>query len=83
MSNELIGWLISAVAIAGGIAAVMKHKINFILYLTSDLAWIVWGIATKAYSQIPMWVVFSILCGAGYINWRRLEKKEKQKYTID
>ena len=76
MITETLGWIVSVVSVLGGIAAVLRWKINFILYLITDIAWIGWSILTKTYSQIPMWIAFAVLCVLGFFNWRRLEKRK-------
>jgi len=76
---EVIGWTATALALSAFILNILKHKICFILWITSNILFIWYSIQKTAYAQLPMWGIYFILNIIGYIKWSKAEKKEKKK----
>lgn len=68
--------LVSAVAcvlsIAGKVAVNRKHRANFILFICSYAAWIVFNITnTPNIPQIIQYAVYTILSVIGWVKWSK------------
>lgn len=69
-----IGWLISCISIIGAVMNAKKIKWGFVLWTIANVLWIVFNVYTQTYSQIPIWIVFSIICVWGFITWSKEEE---------
>lgn len=65
----MIGWILSFLAIIGAVFNARKKRVGFLIWIVSNAGWICVNIQNDFYSQIPLWIVMTILSVYGYINW--------------
>ncbi len=64
-------WLISGIAIIGGLLNAYGKRKGFYFYIVADIAWIIFCYFEKLWGQIPMWIVFTSICIVGLYQWKK------------
>jgi len=79
LKNDVIGWSLTAISIFGGILNARRNRLGFIFFIASNVGWILWGIIISTYSQIPMWIVFTVISAYGLIHWKNKESPRERR----
>jgi len=73
---NLISFLALVLSLAGNTLINFKKKIGFVVWISSNLAWIAVNfLGTPNWSQIAMFVAYMALNIHGWISWTKNEKK--------
>ena len=75
MVSSFVGWGISALSIIGAILNAFGKTLGFYVWVVANTCWIVDGICTHSYSQLPMWITYDVISIIGIIVWRRKKIK--------
>ena len=70
-----IGWILSFGTITGALLNAFYNKWGFIIWIVTNFGWIAFNIHTGTISQIPVWVVLTLISVWGFIIWNKEEKK--------
>ena len=62
-------WIISGIAITGGLLNAYGERSGFYVWMLANFLWIVHCIIIKFWGQIPMWVVYNVICIIGLYQW--------------
>ncbi len=73
---ELLGMVFG---IGGMIFNVYKSKWGYVVWIVSNLLWIVYAYNTKQYFFLLQYIVFTIVLTWGFIKWNKEEKEIKKK----
>ncbi len=64
-------WAITALSIVGVILNIKKHKSCFIIWLFTNLSWMVYDFIIGAYAQSALFAVYAILAVYGLLEWTK------------
>jgi hypothetical protein len=76
--NGILSWIFSAITIIGSIYNAYGKVAGFYLWILANICWIIYDIKFKLYSQIPMFIIFTITSIIGIKECRK--KKRNNKY---
>lgn len=67
----MIEWVFASLSILGAILNAYKNKWGFIIWIVANSGWIVVDYYIGLWEQIPIWVVYNIICVVGFIKWHK------------
>lgn len=71
MSNlDIISWVNTFFSILGNILVIKKKRSGFMVWIVSNITWIVIDIIAEVYSQAALFVIFTIIAIYGFIKWK-------------
>jgi len=70
---KMIEWIWTACSITGAILNAKMFRIGFIIWIVANTGWVFTNLVWGLYAQIPIWVVFNIICIYGWFAWRDKE----------
>jgi nicotinamide riboside transporter PnuC len=70
---DFLAIILAILSITGAILNVLKVKWGFILWIVSNIGWVVVDWYTKFYEQIPVWIVYTIISGWGFWSWSKVK----------
>ena len=79
LKSDIIGWSLTAISIFGGLLNARRNRLGFIFFIASNAGWILWGIIISTYSQIPMWIVFTVISAYGLLHWKNQESSRERR----
>lgn len=78
----MIGWIFSLMTIFGAVLNAKGNKWGFIVWIIANICWIIFNIITNTISQIPAWIVLTIISAYGFYKWSRMEVQNGNKTTV-
>ena len=72
----MLGWILSGLSITGAILNARMIRAGFVFWIIANIGWIVFGIKEEIYSQIPIWIVFTVISIYGFVFWEKPQSKE-------
>lgn len=67
---EIISWFNVSLSILGNILVIKKKRSGFMAWIISNIIWIVIDFNAGIYSQVALFIVFTIIAIYGFIKWR-------------
>lgn len=67
----MIIWILAGISVIGALFNANGKRISFWIWLVSNSGWIIFCLSAKLYGQIPMWIVYDVICIMGIIRWRQ------------
>ena len=68
---QIIGWILSSLTIFAMVFVALGKRINFYIYIFSNVCWITFWIVRKEYFTIPMFIIGIGLCIFGLFKWKK------------
>jgi nicotinamide riboside transporter PnuC len=74
---DIILWVTTGVAVVGTILNARQNKYGFVLWIISNISFIICNIVLEIYSQSFLFFIYTIISVYGLITW---SKKEKNRF---
>ena len=68
-STTKLGMFNTFFSIFGAILNAIEMIEGFYIWIFANSMWIIYNYKTKTYEQIPIWVIYIIICIIGIIYW--------------
>lgn len=78
MSFELATWLVSFLALAGTILNSNRNKYGFLIWIFTNLFWLVVDFRAGLYAQSALYGAYVFLAIRGLLTWTKKEKKDME-----
>jgi len=66
---KVIEWIATCLSITGASLNAFHLKEGFYVWILANILWIVFGIKTKHYGVVVMFIVYSIISAIGILVW--------------
>jgi len=66
----IISWVNALASIIGNILIIKKKRSGFLVWVFSNIIWIIVDCSVGLYSQAALFVVFTIIVIYGFIKWK-------------
>ena len=71
-------WIITIFSIIGVILNIYKSKYGFVIWIFTNLSWMIYDFYKGIYSQAFLFFIYFILAIFGCVKWIIEEKKQKE-----
>ncbi len=78
MSFEVVTWIVSLLALTGTILNSNRNKYGFLLWIATNLFWVVVDFRAGLYAQSALFAAYVVLAIKGILTWSRKEKEDKK-----
>ena len=78
MSFEVVTWIVSLLALTGTILNSDRNKYGFLLWIATNLFWVVVDFRAGLYAQSALFAAYVVLAIKGILTWSRKEKEDKK-----
>lgn len=68
---EIISYIVTVLTLVGTVANAFQKSWCFYLWIITNLFWIAYNINIKQYQQAIIYIVNTIICIIGIINWHK------------
>lgn len=62
-------WILSLASIAGTILNVQKKRTGFLVWISTNAAWLIVSLIRGPIEQAPLWAVYCALAVWGFVKW--------------
>ena len=71
----ILGSIATLLSIAGALINARGKVIGFYIWICSNLLWCVYAVMKHTWPQMPMYVVYTVICIYGIIQWKNKDLK--------
>ena len=78
MSFEGLTWIVSIIALAGTVLNSNRNKYGFLIWIFTNLFWLVVDFRAGLYAQSALYGAYVFLAIRGLLTWTKKEKENKE-----
>lgn len=68
---EVISYIVTVLTLVGTVANAFQKSWCFYLWIVTNLFWIIYNITIQQYQQAIIYIVNTIICVIGIVNWHK------------